>query len=442
MDKEELKKLIEDLNTAVTASRERSEKLEKNLDGLDLEAMKKWDKEISDISEKISNMKVAEINQEKIDAEIKDLKEQQAILAAATGEKVTDTTVEEKDAESMKHFNGMLRKSENYTGYSKHQPDVISALVAEEFKYSDEAESERVEKDLLVGSNPDGGYLVPTRYGMVIMGQIYETSPIRAHANRQAINGTEIEFPLDDQQADAGWVGETEDRPDTATPQMAVLRIPVHELYASPKATQKLLEDSGINISMWLAMKVARRFGRVENTAFVSGDGSLRPRGFLDYPEWDTANVYQRDAIERVNSGVAADFNGDSFKSLCGALKQEYMMGAIWGMKRAVWTEVTKLKDSEDRYLFDMQRNFREGDTMEILGKPVVLMDDMPVKGANSNSVVFGNFKEGYTIVDRIGIRVLRDAYTAKPFVKFYTTKRVGGAVTNYESLKIMKLAA
>ena len=433
--------LLTKLSEAVDESRKRSEKLEKKYDSLDFEAMQKSDEQIAEISEKLSAMKVQVEAQENLAKQLEEVQEQQAVLAASIG-----TQAEKKDedeiSEGMKNFNSMLRNPESYKDYSKHQDEVANGIIAKEFKLAGEEQAAFLRKDLLVGSNPDGGYLVPTEFGAMITGQVFETSPIRAFASVQTTNSSEIEFPLDDQEADAGWVGEVQSRPDTATPTVGIIKIPIHELYAQPKATQKLLDDAGINIESWLSGKVSRRFSRLENTAFVSGDGSQMPKGFLAYPEWAAAGIYERNAIERINSGTSADFDSDSFKDLMGALKQEYLASAIFGMKRAVWTDVTKLKDSQNRYLFDMMRNFKEGDTLQILGKSVVLMDDMPVKAANSNSVVFGDFREGYTIADRIGIRLLRDPYTAKPFIKFYTTKRVGGAVTNYEALKIMKLAA
>ena len=433
--------LLTKLSEAVDESRKRSEKLEEKFNGLDFEAMQKSDEQIAEISEKLSAMKVQVEAQENLAKQLEQVQEQQAVLAASIGTKA-EKKDEDEISEGMKNFNSMLRKSESYAGYSKHQEEVASGIIAKEFKAVDEDEAAFLKKDLLVGSNPDGGYLVPTEFGAMINGRIFETSPIRAFASVQTTNSSEIEFPLDDQEADAGWVGEVQSRPDTATPQVGIIKIPIHELYAQPKATQKLLDDAGINIESWLSGKVSRRFSRLENTAFVSGDGSQMPKGFLAYAEWAAPGVYERNAIERINSGTSADFDGDSFKSLMGSLKQEYLASAIFGMKRAVWTDVTKLKDGQGNYLFDPIRNFKEGDTLQILGKSVVLMDDMPVKAANSNSVVFGDFREGYTIADRIGIRLLRDPYTAKPFIKFYTTKRVGGAVTNYEALKIMKLAA
>ena len=433
--------LLKDLSEAVDESRKRNEILEKKFNGIDKEAMDKSDKDIADISQQLSDMSVQVKAQEGIVKQMEDIKEQQAVLAASVGKK-TDDNDKEKVSVRSKNFNLMLRKANYYQSYGEHMDEVAEAILEKDFKYSDEHEKTFLKKDMSVGSNPDGGYLVPPEFGAMITGRVFETSPIRPFATVITTSSSEIQLPLDDQEADSGWVGETSSRPDTDTPQVGLIVIPAHELFAQPKATQKLLDDSGVNIESWLAMKVSTRFARDENKAFVIGDGASKPKGFLTYPAWASAGVYERGKIEQIASGIDGGFDGDSFKTLLGSLKENYQAPAIFGMKRDTWTSVTKLQDSQKRYLFDMISNLRDGDILQLLGKQVVLMNDMPEIANDKLSVVYGDFGEGYTVADRIGIRILRDPYTAKPFIKFYTTKRVGGAVTNYEALKIMILAA
>jgi HK97 family phage major capsid protein len=201
------------------------------------------------------------------------------------------------------------------------------------------------------------------------------------------------------------------------------------------------LDDSSINIESWLAMKTNDILTRTENTAFVVGNGAAKPKGFLAYDAWAVAGTYERNALEQVSTGSAGAFTADALKEIQNSLKEVYQPSAVWMLKRSSWSDIIKLKDGNGAYLLDTT-SMKDGDTMRLLGKPVLFADDMPVKATDALAMTYGDFKVGYTIVDRLGIRVLRDPYTDKRYVKFYTTKRVGGAVTNYESIKILKLSA
>jgi HK97 family phage major capsid protein len=180
---------------------------------------------------------------------------------------------------------------------------------------------------------------------------------------------------------------------------------------------------------------------RVENTAFVRGDGSQKPRGFLSLPDWSSPGVYQRNALERRDSGVNGAFTADAIIALQNDLKEAYQSRAVFGVKRAAFTSILTLKDDQGQYLINSMI-LREGADKVLLGKPVIFMDDLDGLSTDGQSMVYGDFNVGYTIVDRLGFRVIRDNVTKKGFVKFYTTKRTGGDVTNYESLKIMRLSA
>lgn len=290
-------------------------------------------------------------------------------------------------------------------------------------------------KAMSVGSDPDGGYTVTPTIGAIIQGVQFETSPMRAIANIETISSDAIEYPRDDDQASVGWVGEQEDRPATATPQAGMQRIPVHELYAMPKVTQKLLEDSAWNIEAWLGTKIGDRFGRTEATAFVSGNGVKRPRGFTSYAS-GTYAAGGSGKIEQVAAGTAAAVGWDDLINLLTSLKEFYLSGAVWMMQRATVGRVMLLKDGEGRYIW--QTNSQAGKPSVLIGYEVRQAADMDAVGATKLPVAFGNFKMGYTIVDRLGISTLRDPYTAKPFVQFYTRKRVGGDVTNFEAIKLL----
>jgi HK97 family phage major capsid protein len=290
-------------------------------------------------------------------------------------------------------------------------------------------------KAMSVGSDPDGGYMVTPTIGSIIQGVNFETSPLRAIANIETISSDAIEYPRDDDQASCGWVGEQEDRPATNTPQVGMQRIPVHELYAMPKITQKLLEDNAWNVERWLGNKIGDKFGRTEATAFVTGNGVKKPRGFTTYAS-GTFAAGGSGKIEQVAAAGAGAVAWDDLIKLLTALKEYYLSGAVWLMQRSTVGTLMLLKDGDGRYIW--QPNQQAGKPAVLLGYDVNQAADMPAVGVSAVPVAFGNFKMGYTIVDRVGISTLRDPYTAKPFVQFYTRKRVGGDVTNFEAIKLL----
>lgn len=290
----------------------------------------------------------------------------------------------------------------------------------------------------LVGSNPDGGFLAPIDPVRFISKRVFESSPVRQLANVISTAREAVTIIVDDEEAGSGWVGEVDSRSETDYPQIAEVEIPTHEIYAEPKISTKALDDISINIEGWLQEKVAMRFARQEAAAFVSGDAIKKPRGILDYGSWTTQGQYERDAIEHRDTATVATLAGDDLIDLQSDLLEAYQSNATWLMHRKVWSEVMQLKDSDNQYLLNPMMLF-SGVQMQLLGRPVRFAGDMDDDLSEGNSImIYGDFREGYTVVDRIGIRVLRDPYTQKQYVKFYTTKRVGGAVTNYQALKVL----
>ncbi|GAB4071751.1 phage major capsid protein [Ancylobacter sonchi] len=287
-------------------------------------------------------------------------------------------------------------------------------------------------KALMVGSDPDGGFLVPTSTSSRIITKVYETSPIDELATHETVSTDALEIPIDTDEAGAGWVGETEARPETSTPQVGVQRIPVHELYAKPKATQQLLEDAGIDIEAWLGRKVAEKFARMRATAFILGNGIKKPRGILTYP---AGSAGARGTIMQVASGHATALTPDGLVNLMFSLKDRYLARANWLMKRGTVASVMLFKDSQGQYIW--RPGLQEGQPSMLLGHSIRRADDMPGIAAGALPVAFGDFGAGYTVVDRLGIRVLRDPYSAKPFVEFYTRARVGGDVVDFEAFSL-----
>jgi HK97 family phage major capsid protein len=296
-------------------------------------------------------------------------------------------------------------------------------------------------KALSVGIDPDGGYTVEPDTSGRIVAKVFETSPMRQVASAQTIGTDALEGLFDLDEAGANFVGETAGRTETDTPQLAKWRIPVHELYAFPFATQKVLDDSELDLESWLATKVSERFARRENAAFVNGDGVGKPRGFLTYP----AGTNLPGTIQQLPSGASGAFaaapnGGDVLLDAIYGMKQTYRAGARWHMNRSVVAAVRKLKNTDGDYLW--QPGLAAGQPSTLLGFPVLEFEDMPDLGANSLSIAFANMAEAYQIVDRQGIRVLRDPYTSKPFVGFYSVKRVGGDVINFEAIKLIKFGS
>jgi HK97 family phage major capsid protein len=287
-------------------------------------------------------------------------------------------------------------------------------------------------KALSVQSDPDGGFLVMPEMASEIVKKVFESSPIRSIASVQSISSDSLEMIQDTDEMASGWVGEVAARPATNTAQIKKIIIPVHELYANPLASQKLLDDANVNVEAWIAEKVAEKFGRDEATAFVVGNGVGKPRGFMDYAAGTGFGQ-----IEQVVSGSAALLTADGLISLFYALKAPYQANATWLMKRATVAAVRKFKDLQNQYLW--QPSLQVGSPEMFLGRPLMQADDIAAEGANALAVAVGDFKAGYQIVDRFGIRVLRDPYSSKPYVAFYTTKRVGGDVKNFEAIKIGK---
>lgn len=285
--------------------------------------------------------------------------------------------------------------------------------------------------------DPQGGYWIDETLSSQIVMKVFETSPMRDVCTVETITSDALEIPEDINEVGAGWTTERAPRSETTTANIGMRRIPVQELYAEPKATQQLLDDAGIDVESWLATKIADKIGRIENLAFISGSGAGQPKGILTYPTSATpANPGQ---IMYAPSGHASQITADGLRNLFYSVKSPYLPNAVWLMKRSTVQTVSLLKDSQGRYIWEP--GLQIGDPQNILGHQIHRMEDMPTIAANALPVAFGNFKMGYTIVDRQGIRVLRDPFTAKPFVLFYTTKRTGGDVTNFEAFAVLKIA-
>ncbi len=298
------------------------------------------------------------------------------------------------------------------------------------------------EKALSIGSNPDGGYLVPVEVDTEINRLMANISPIRALATVRSISTNVYKKPVTTAAAASGWVSETAARPQTNSQTIDALSYPTAELYAMPAATGAFLDDAAVDVGQWIADEVNQVFATQEATAFVSGDGTNKPKGFLS--ETQIANAsWSWTKIGYIATGVAgalpASNASDVLFDLIYALKAGYRQNASWLMNRKTQAVLRKLKDTTGNYLWAPPAT--AGGKASFMGFDLAEAEDMPDIAASSVSVAFGDFRRGYLVVDRTGVNVLRDPYTAKPYVLFYTTKRVGGGVQDFDAIKLLKFA-
>lgn len=290
-------------------------------------------------------------------------------------------------------------------------------------------------------SDPEGGYFVPESIDTEIEKLINNQSPMRSVAKVKPIETGDYKKIVNKGGVDAGWVGETEERGDSNFPSLAEISIPPREVYAQPKITQTLLDDAAFDAAGWLIEEISEAFLLKEGEAFLLGDGVKKPRGLLTYPT-DAASDSTRafGKLQFVISGSGAEITPDSIVGMPFKLKSGYRQGAVWYMNSATAAACMKLKDSQNRYLWI--DGLAAGKPPTLMGYPVVTDENMPDIAGNAYPIAFGNFRRGYTITDRRGTTILRDPFTAKPYVKFYGTKRVGGGVVNFHAIKLLKVAA
>jgi HK97 family phage major capsid protein len=295
-------------------------------------------------------------------------------------------------------------------------------------------------KALSASSNPDGGFTVPAEIEARVNASLKAISPIRSIAGIREVSGTVYKKPFATTGFATGWVGETASRSETTTPTLAELAFPTMELYAMPAASPVLLEDAAVDIEQWIADEVNVVFAEQEGVAFINGDGVNRPKGFLDYPKVANAS-WSHGNVGTIATGVAGAFPAtnasDTLIDLAYAVNAGYRANGSFVMSRATQSAVRKLKDGQGNYIW--QPASEAGQRPLLMGYPVVEAENMPDIATDSHAIAFGDFKRGYLIVDRVGIRVLRDPFSSKPYVLFYTTKRVGGGIQDFAAIKLLK---
>ena len=358
--------------------------------------------------ENLLNEKVEKINasMDDIEDKIKDLANKQAAAAIPKDDRV-------QDAEYTKAFNSMFRKG-----------DVNAALQE--------------------ATDADGGYLAPVEWDRTIQDALVELSPLRQICTVKSRTGRGYKKLINLKGTSSGWVGETAARPETNTPTLAELDFGWGEIYANPAATQRMLDDGEVNVEAWLAGEVQEEFALQETAAFVAGDGTNKPRGFATYVTGG-ANAGRHplgniEVIPAGTTGALTDADSDVLIDVVYSLAQKFRQGAGWVLNRQSLGAIRKMKDGDGTYLW--QPSYQAGEPSTLLGYRTTEVEDMPDIAANAYAIAFGDFKKGYIINDRKGTRVLRDPFTQKPYVLFYTTKRVGGAVDDPDALKLIQINA
>ncbi len=288
----------------------------------------------------------------------------------------------------------------------------------------------------------DGGYLVDPVTADTIKGVLSNAASLRSVANVVNVEGTAYDVLIDQDDLATGWASETGSATETGTPKIDRISIPLHELSALPKVSQRLLDDSAFDIEAWLAGRIAEKFARAESAAFINGDGIDKPKGILNHNtvengSWSWGN------LGYVATGADGDFNAtnpaDAIFDLIYALGADYRANAVFVMNSKTVGAVRKLKDADGRFLWSDATV--AGEPARLIGYPVLVAEDMPDIASGSASIAFGDFANGYTVAERPDTRILRDPFSAKPHVLFYATKRVGGDVSDFAAIKLLKFS-
>jgi HK97 family phage major capsid protein len=422
---EEIKKSLVDFQKAHTELSENGTKTN--------ESLEKMKEEFVKLSEEYQETKLA------LDAEVK----AREALELATA-KVSEDLANGEEVKSNPEYKHAFNE------YVRTRKMISDDAINEEFKQLTKTLEVKPDSDrflalktLVVGSNPDGGFLVPVEMQSKIIERVFETSPMRSISTVITTSTEAVEYVLDDGEFESGWVGEVDSRPDTETSKIGIITIPINEIYAYPKASQKMLDDAAFPVESWLTGKISSKFAREENTGFVTGNAAKVPEGFMSLPDWTTLAQYERGALETRETATANVIAAVDLIQLQTDLLEPYQLNANWAFQRKTWATIMSLQGTNNTFLLDPMLMFRNGADLQILGKPVVLMADMPADDTEGNvPIAYGDFREGYVIADRIGIRILRDPYTTKGYVKFYATKRTGGKTVNYQAIKRLKIQA
>lgn len=328
----------------------------------------------------------------------------------------------------------------------------------------DQPAKERITKDMIEGINPQGGYWILPEYSPTEVSRIFETSPMMQLCNVAPTSSDIYRAIINDNlAASGGWVGETEVRVVTDTGRIGELDIPLHEIFAQPQASLRILEDAKFDIVSFIQRKSRQTIELIRNAAFLVGNGSKKPRGILNYPSWTGGPVefgneanYTREALEIIKSGEDGEFTYNGLVNIQTSLLEEYQPNATWLTTRQSWAKLLQIKDNQGRPLIQLQNLLQTGASKIVLGNPLRIAapataplrplqpegGGMPLPAVGAKALIYGDFREGYTIPERSGYYTITDMITEKQYVKYYVRTRLGGALSSYQSLKVHQLSA
>lgn len=298
------------------------------------------------------------------------------------------------------------------------------------------------EKALSTAVAAEGGYLVDPQTAAEIVGALRSAASVRTVANVVQVEASAFDVLIDHSDVGAGWATEVTERTETGTPIVDRISIPLHELSALPKASQRLLDDSAFDVENWLAQRIADKFSRSEAQAFIMGDGVDKPTGFLNYPKVDD-ELWTWGSLGYIPTGSTGDFRtsdpADAIVDLVYALGARYRANGTFVMNSKTAGTVRKMKDADGRFLWS--DGLAAGEPARLMGYPVLVAEDMPDIAPDAYAIAFGDFRAGYTVAERPDLRILRDPFSAKPHVLFYATKRIGGDVSDFSAIKLLRFA-
>ncbi len=337
-----------------------------------------------------------------------------------------------------------LQKKSNRPGTTGMSSDAVAhkdAFAQFMRKGADNGLADLQAKALNIAADADGGFAVPEEIDRMVGSLLRNATPMREICNVIQMGGAEYKKLMSIAGSTSGWVGEADARPVTNSPQLAQITPFMGELYANPQATQTMLDDVFFNAEDWLASELATEFAEKENLAFTSGDGVKKPKGLLAYTTAATSDATRAfGTFEHIASASIGAITADDIVRFAFNLRSGYLPGSVWQFNRNTLAALMVLKDSTGQYLW--QPSISLGTQASLVGYKFHLNDDMPNVAANANSIAFGDHKRAYTIIDRMGTRVLRDPFTNKPYIGFYTTKRVGGMAVDTQAVKFLKIRA
>jgi len=365
---------------------------------------------------------------------------------AALESKSSDVLIDEKVARLNAALDSQSKQIENLSislgsPAKNYQGDTEAKSAWSSFIRTGDAQAlSSLEGKSLSSVDDGGGYIAPAETESRIDRALCESSPLRSICTVRRIGAGLFRKPVSKSEAASGWAGETEARVETQAPQLELLDFPAGELYAMPAATQALLDDGVADVDQWLADEVRDVFAAQETAAFVNGDGVNKPQGFLNYMQAENG-TQSFGQIGTVSTGAAGAFDStapvDAILELIYAGRSRYRAGSSFVMNRRTVNDIRKFKDADGNYIW--QTANEAGQPSTLLGYPLIEAEDMPDVSSGNAFMAFGDFRRGYLIADRQGVRVLRDPYSAKPYVLFYTTKRVGGGVQDFDAIKLLK---